>query len=117
MSNRKLIRLNPSELKERLPSARSSARRKPAPPEQTIAETFYYLKQMNARTRMVVVLLDGEELHGVIEWYDRACIKVNRDDGPNLLVMKHQIKYMFKAEELREQAREGAYAEPEFERA
>lgn len=116
MSNRKLIRPNLSELKEKLPTARS-ARRKPAPPEQTNAETFYYLKQMNARTRMVVVLLDGEELHGVIEWYDRACIKVNRDDAPNLLVMKHQIKYMFKADELREQTKEGAFAEAEFERA
>jgi len=115
MSNRKLIRPNLSELKERLPAVRS-ARRKPAPPEQTNAETFYYLKQMNTRTRMVLVLLDGEELHGVIEWYDKACIKVNRDDAPNLMVMKHQIKYMFKAEELRDQTREGAFVEPEFER-
>ncbi len=116
MSNRKLIRPNLSELKEKLPGSRA-ARRKLAPPEQTNAENFYYLKQMNARTRMVVVLLDGEELRGVIEWYDKACIKVNRDDAPNLLVMKHQIKYMYKADELREEAGEDSLAEPEFESA
>jgi sRNA-binding regulator protein Hfq len=51
---------------------------------------------MAARTPMVVVLTDGEVLHGVIEWYDRDCIKVNRTDGPNLLVLKHVIKYMYK---------------------
>ena len=49
-----------------------------APPEQTNAEAFYYSKQMSAKTPMVVVLLDGEILHGVIEWYDKDCVKVNR---------------------------------------
>jgi sRNA-binding regulator protein Hfq len=69
---------------------------RPVPPETTNAEAFYYAKQMAARTPMVVVLTDGEVLHGVIEWYDRDCIKVNRTDGPNLLVLKHVIKYMYK---------------------
>ena len=95
--NRKLIRPNLSELKERLES--KPPRRKQVPPDQTNAEAFYYLKQMNARTPMVVVLKDGEELRGVIEWYDRNCIKVNRVGAPNLMVMKDCIKYMYKAEE------------------
>jgi sRNA-binding regulator protein Hfq len=50
---------------------------------------------------MVVVLKDGEELHGIIEWYDRVCIKVNRVGAPNLMVMKDCIKYMYKEEETR----------------
>ena len=95
--NRKLIRPNLSELKERLGS--KPPRRKQVPPDQTNAEAFYYLKQMNARTPMVVILKDGEELRGVIEWYDRNCIKVNRASAPNLMVMKDCIKYMYKAEE------------------
>jgi len=95
--NRKLIRPNLSELKERL--GPKPPRRKQVPPDQTNAEAFYYLKQMNARTPMVVVLKDGEELRGVIEWYDRNCIKVNRAGAPNLMVMKDCIKYMYKAEE------------------
>ncbi len=123
MSNRKLIRPNLSELKEKM-QAQRPVRRKQIPPEQTAAEAFYYLKQMNSRTAMVVVLLDGEELRGVIEWYDRNCVKVNRHDAPNLMVMKHQIKYMYKAEEGRErlrparmEARDEAPATPEFDRA
>jgi len=137
--NRKLVRPNLAEIKERLstprpapaapapvapaPSAsqqqpdRESAapaqhpasnpgsgpsnamRRRPVPPEQTSAEAFYYLKQMNGRTPMVVVLDNDEQLRGHIEWYDRSCIKVNREDGPNLLVFKHSIKYLYKQEE------------------
>ena len=74
-------------------------RRRQVPPENTSAEAFYYVKQMNSRTPMVVVLDNGDALRGHIEWYDRACIKVNRDDAPNLLVYKHAIKYMFKQDE------------------
>ena len=46
---------------------------------------------------MVVVLTDGETLHGVIEWYDKCCLKLNREDGANLLLYKPCIKYMYKA--------------------
>jgi len=71
--------------------------KKLAPPEQTNAENFYYQKQMQSRTPMVIVLRDGEEVHGIIEWYDRNCIKVNRENGdPNLMIYKPAIKYMFK---------------------
>jgi len=71
--------------------------KKAAPPEQTNAENFYYQKQMQSRTPMVIVLRDGEEIHGIIEWYDRNCIKVNRDSGePNVMIYKPAIKYMYK---------------------
>jgi host factor-I protein len=96
--NRKLIRPNLSELADRYPT-RSFAQRKQVPPEQTNAESYYYLKQMAAKTQMVVVLNDGQEIHGWIEWYDKHCLKVNREDGPNLLIPKPSIKYLYKAEE------------------
>jgi sRNA-binding regulator protein Hfq len=74
--------------------------RKTAPPEQTNAENFYYQKQMQSRTPMVIVLQDGEEVHGIIEWYDKTCIKVVRENGgPNLMIYKPAIKYMFKEDE------------------
>lgn len=74
--------------------------RKVAPLEQTNAENFYYQKQMQSRTPMVIVLRDGEEVHGIIEWYDKTCIKVIRENGaPNLMIYKPAIKYMFKEEE------------------
>lgn len=113
MANRKLVRPNLAEIKERLNTSRSSQptrenshgsggpRRRPVPPEQTSAEAFYYLKQMNNRTPMVVVLDNGEQLRGHIEWYDRSCIKVHREDEPNLLIFKHAVKYLYKQEEER----------------
>ena len=88
------------ERRERMTSAATavaSTAKKTPPPEQTHAENFYYQKQMQAKTPMVIVTHDGEELHGVIEWYDRTCIKLNRNAGsPNLMVYKSCIKYMFK---------------------
>jgi host factor-I protein len=103
-ANRKLIR--PSlPLRERSDRSDRGERgassvltsKKAAPPEQTHAENFYYQKQMQGRTMMVVVLKDGEEIRGVIEWYDRDCIKLNRTGSqPNLLIYKPSIKYLFK---------------------
>jgi host factor-I protein len=70
--------------------------KKQAPPEQTNAENFYYQKQMQSKTPMVIVLRDGEEIHGTLEWYDKACIKVNRTGASNLMIYKPAIKYMYK---------------------
>lgn len=74
--------------------------RKAPPPDVTHAENFYYQKQMQSKTPMVLVLHDGEQVHGTIEWYDKASIKVNRSNGQsNLLIYKGCIKYMFKESE------------------
>ena len=96
MTSRKLIRPEKSE-----PRTGRGIRRKQAPPEQTNAEEFYYLKQMAAKTPMVLVLNNDEELQGWIEWYDKSAIKLNRHNGPNLLIPKHNVRYMYKEEELR----------------
>jgi len=105
-ANRKLIRPLLNHSSHSAPSAgerrtertpdRSNGARKSAPPEQTNAENFYYQKQMQSKTPMVIVLTDGEEVHGWIEWYDRACIKVNRTGAPNVMIYKPSIKYMYK---------------------
>ena len=122
--NRKLIRTTLAEVKEREmqaqqarrivpesrpePSAPSLQPHQPAgqkkkiPPEQTNAESFYYKKQMDAHTPMVLVLRDNEELRGTIEWYDKNSIKLHRNEGPNLLILKHNIKYMYKDEKNRD---------------
>jgi sRNA-binding regulator protein Hfq len=80
-------------------SSAAAQGRKRIPPSETNAEIFYYKKQMDAHTQMVIVLNDGEEIIGTIEWYDRAALKINRQDEPNILLLKHNIKYMFKAED------------------
>lgn len=97
--NRKLIRPSFNEIKEQLAPPRRAPQKKPVPPDQTNAENFYYVKQMQAKTHMVFVLRDGEKLRGVIEWYDKSCLKVNRDGEPNLLLYKPNIKYMYKDEQ------------------
>jgi host factor-I protein len=107
MVNRKLFRPSLAEPKERdfpsprqaaqpAPQAAAAPRKKPAPPDQTYAENFYYVKQMQSRTPVAVVLNDGETLHGTVEWYDRDCIKLTRTGSPNLLVYKRCIKYLYK---------------------
>jgi sRNA-binding regulator protein Hfq len=73
--------------------------RKKTPPSETNAEIYYYKKQIDSRTLMVVVLQDGEEIEGTIEWYDREALKINRADAPNVLLLKHNIKYIYKAED------------------
>lgn len=100
--NRKLIRPDLSEMKDHhfvVPPTKAYRAKKPVPPEQTNAETFYYQKQMANKTRMVILLKDGEEIRGVIEWYDKAALKVHRPDGPNILLLKDAIKYMYKENE------------------
>jgi hypothetical protein len=84
------------------PSPTNSAvqvRKRTPPPMETNAEIFYYKKQIDAHTLMVIVLQDGEEIEGTIEWYDKGALKVNRKSAPNLLLLKQNIKYMYKADE------------------
>lgn len=99
-ANRKLIRPSFNEFKEQAQAVapRKAPQKKPVPPDQTNAENFYYVKQMQTKTPMVFVLKDGEVLHGIIEWYDKSCLKINRVDEPNLLLYKPNIKYMYKDE-------------------
>jgi sRNA-binding regulator protein Hfq len=102
--NRKLFRPTLTEMKEPHPnpsrahstSSGPQPHKKPAPPEQTHAENFYWIKQMQARTPVVIILSDGESLHGIVEWYDRDCIKLTRTGSPNLLIYKQFIKYIYK---------------------
>lgn len=111
--NRKLIRPSlsgpttrtepVSERRERLERTdRMPSMRKMSSPDQTHAENFYYQKQMQSKTAVVVVLKDGEQIQGLIEWYDKNCIKLNRHGASNLLLYKPSIRYMYKANESRE---------------
>ncbi|HRD01455.1 MAG TPA: RNA chaperone Hfq [Candidatus Saccharicenans sp.] len=98
---RRLIRPNLSEVKEKMSKeAREAeaAKKKMPPPTDTHAENYYFLKQMNKKTLMAVVLDDGEQVEGYIEWYDRNCFKLNRREAPNLLIYKRQVKYLYKLE-------------------
>jgi host factor-I protein len=101
MVNRRMFRPSFADAKEPAPPPRPPHNgpvpsKKPAPPEMTHAENFYWVKQMQSRTPMTVVLESGESLHGIIEWYDRDCIKLTRDGAPNLMIFKRHIRYVHK---------------------
>ena len=65
MVNRRMFRPGFPDVKEQASPARIShtgpaPSKKPAPPEMTHAENFYWVKQMQSHTPMVVVLDNGE---------------------------------------------------------
>ncbi len=65
---------------------------------QRQAEMFYLQKQIQSQTPMVIVLEDGEQVEGCIEWYDRHTLKVR--GRSRMLVFKSAIKYMYKQGEM-----------------
>lgn len=82
-----------------------SSKKRAHPPYETHAENYYHLKQMNKKTPMAVVFEDGEIVEGFIEWYDKNCIKLNRDNAANLLIYKSRIKYLYKLNDTKEKAK------------
>ncbi len=85
--------------------ARSIARRRrmstrsSSQPEPSHAEVFYFQKQVQAQTPMVVLLDDGEKLEGVIEWFDKDSLKLRLTNLQRVLVYKTAIKFIHKAGE------------------
>lgn len=83
--------------------------------ESSHAEAFYFQKQIQAQTRIIVVLENGSQLEGTIEWYDRYAIKLravapgtppesngngNGAGGrTRVLIYKDCIRYIYKAGE------------------
>lgn len=79
--------------------------------DSSYAEVFYFQKQIQAQTRMVVVLENDEHIEGVIEWYDRYAIKLRSLSHSNshenghtpartrVLIYKDAIRYIYKAGE------------------
>ena len=61
---------------------------------QRNAELFYLQKQIQSQTPMAIVLEDGEQIEGCIEWYDRNAIKIR--GRQKTMVYKFAIKYMYK---------------------
>ena len=68
------------------------------PPEQTNAENFYFAKQIQMKTPMVVVLRDGEKISGTVEWYDKHAFRLTRPQMASAMIYKQNVKYMYKGE-------------------
>lgn len=65
--------------------------------ESSHAEAFYFQKQVQTQTPVIIVLEDGEQIEGCLEWYDRNSIKVK--GNCRMLVYKAAIKYIYKVGE------------------
>lgn len=63
-------------------------------PEQTFEEARYLKQLIDQGTTVRVKLHDGEEVVGVIEYYDQSFIRLTRQGQPNLFIFKHDIKYL-----------------------
>ena len=61
---------------------------------QTHAETLYLNNLVRDKRRVVVKLLNNEEIEGWIEYYDKRFIRVTRNRDANMFIYKHQIKYI-----------------------
>jgi host factor-I protein len=64
------------------------------PPEQTFQEAKYLKQLIENSTTVRVKMTGGEEVTGVIEYYDHSFIRLTRDGQPNLFIFKHDIKYI-----------------------
>lgn len=63
-------------------------------PEYTFEETRYLKQLIENATPVRVKMEDGEEVTGIIEYYDQSFIRLTRRGAPNLFIFKHDIKYL-----------------------
>lgn len=64
------------------------------PPEWTGQEAEYLEALKELATPMLLRLRDGRTVRGVIEYYDRDMVKLQRPAGPHLFIRKSDIRYL-----------------------
>lgn len=64
-------------------------------PAQTFEEAKYLRRLAEEHQPVSVKLESGEVFSGVIEFWDTDFIRLNREDGPNLFIYKHDIRYLW----------------------
>src|ERR1044071_2171151 len=80
--------------------------RRQAAPETTFREAEYIDRLSKSRTAVIVKLIDGEEIKGWIEYYDKDIIRITRDTQPNLFIYKNRVKYLYEDPAANGRARE-----------
>ena len=73
----------------------SRRERRQSAPETTFREVEYIDRLSKNRIPVVVKLIDGEEVRGWIEYYDKDIIRITRSSQPNLFIFKKRVKYLF----------------------
>ncbi len=83
-----------SGMKLRAVPPASPLKKKTPPPEDTRQEAEYLKALGEQQTPVVIKLLDGEEVRGWIEYYDRDMVRLTREGAPNLFIYKNEIAYL-----------------------
>jgi len=77
------------------PGNNSSANKSKTPPPDDTHQEAAYLKSLGEKQVPVSIkLMDGEVVHGWIEYYDRRMVRLTREGKPNLFIFKHEIAYI-----------------------
>ena len=73
----------------------NAAKRSRTPPPEDTFEEAAFLKALGEKQRPVSVkLMDGQIVHGWIEYYDKNMVRLTREGAPNLFIFKHEIMYI-----------------------
>lgn len=72
---------------------------KPKVTDHTFEETKYLKHLVDNDIRVRIRLENNEEVTGTIEFYDAGFLRLTREDGPNLFIYKHDIKYLYEVEQ------------------
>jgi len=79
----------------RAPHGNPNAKRGRTPPPEDTFEEVAFLKNLGEKQKAVSVkLMDGQIVHGWIEYYDKNMIRLTRQNAPNLFIFKHEIMYI-----------------------
>ncbi len=75
-------------------NSNNSKRSRTPPPEDTFEEAAF-LKALGEKQRPVSIkLMDGQIVHGWVEYYDKSMVRLTREHAPNLFIFKHEIMYI-----------------------
>jgi host factor-I protein len=64
-------------------------------PDHTFQEARYLQRLIDDRVPVHVRLSDGQEMEGIVEFYDARFIRLTRDSDPNLFLFKQNIQYLY----------------------
>jgi RNA chaperone Hfq len=62
--------------------------------EQTGAEVLYLTNLIRNKTPVTITLIDGQQVGGWIEYYDKNFVRLTRNNQPNLFIFKNTIQYI-----------------------
>lgn len=71
--------------------------KKPRASETTHHEALWLARHVDQGSALVIRLRDGEEIQGVLEWYDRDAYRIGLPEGGHLVVQKSAVQTLRKA--------------------